>query len=62
MREMLLAIRAIWDCWANGTKLDFRGDFYTHTLMTPFFSPAQQVRQPEDRAGGGRRADDRGGR
>jgi probable F420-dependent oxidoreductase len=39
MREMLLAIRAIWDCWANGTKLDFRGDFYTHTLMTPFFSP-----------------------
>src|ERR1039457_1432286 len=39
MREMLLAIRAIWDCWANGTKLDFRGDFYTHTLMTPFFNP-----------------------
>src|ERR1700677_4120158 len=39
MREMLLAIRAIWDTWANGTKLDFRGDFYTHTLMTPFFSP-----------------------
>src|ERR1022692_908043 len=39
MREMILAIRAIWDCWANGTKLDFRGDFYTHTLMTPFFSP-----------------------
>jgi probable F420-dependent oxidoreductase len=39
MREMLLAIRAIWDCWANGTKLEFRGDFYTHTLMTPFFSP-----------------------
>jgi probable F420-dependent oxidoreductase len=39
MREMLFAIRAIWDCWANGTKLDFRGDFYTHTLMTPFFNP-----------------------
>jgi probable F420-dependent oxidoreductase len=39
MREMLLAIRAIWDSWANGTKLDFRGDFYTHTLMTPFFNP-----------------------
>jgi probable F420-dependent oxidoreductase len=39
MREMLLAIRAIWDCWANGTKLDFRGEFYTHTLMTPFFNP-----------------------
>jgi probable F420-dependent oxidoreductase len=39
MREMILAIRAIWDAWANGTKLDFRGDFYTHTLMTPFFDP-----------------------
>ena len=40
MREMILAVRAIWDCWHNGTKLDFRGDFYTHTLMTPFFTPA----------------------
>ncbi|HZU73968.1 MAG TPA: LLM class F420-dependent oxidoreductase [Acidimicrobiales bacterium] len=39
MRELILAMRAIWDCWNNGTKLDFRGDFYTHTLMTPFFSP-----------------------
>ncbi|CAN5786022.1 LLM class F420-dependent oxidoreductase [soil metagenome] len=39
MREMILAIRAIWDCWDDGTKLDFRGDFYTHTLMTPFFNP-----------------------
>jgi probable F420-dependent oxidoreductase len=39
MREMILAIRAIWDCWDNGTKLDFRGEFYKHTLMTPFFNP-----------------------
>jgi probable F420-dependent oxidoreductase len=39
MREMILAIRAIWDSWNNGSKLDFRGDFYTHTLMTPFFNP-----------------------
>jgi len=39
MREMILAIRAIWDCWNNDTKLDFKGDFYTHTLMTPFFNP-----------------------
>lgn len=36
---MILAIRAIWDCWNNGTKLEFRGEFYTHTLMTPFFNP-----------------------
>jgi probable F420-dependent oxidoreductase len=39
MREMILAIRAIWECWNEGTKLDFRGDFYRHTLMTPFFDP-----------------------
>jgi probable F420-dependent oxidoreductase len=39
MRELITAMRAIWDCWQNGTPLDFRGDFYTHTLMTPFFNP-----------------------
>ncbi|MDO8363536.1 MAG: LLM class F420-dependent oxidoreductase [Actinomycetota bacterium] len=39
MREMILAIRAIWDTWENGTPLAFRGQFYTHTLMTPFFTP-----------------------
>lgn len=39
MREMILAIRAIWDTWNTGAKLDFHGDFYTHTLMTPFFNP-----------------------
>lgn len=39
MREFILAMRAIWACWNDGSKLDFRGDFYTHTLMTPFFNP-----------------------
>jgi probable F420-dependent oxidoreductase len=39
MRELVLAIRAIWRCWNQGEKLDFRGDFYTCTLMTPFFNP-----------------------
>ena len=39
MREMILAIRAIWNTWLTGEKLDFRGEFYTHTLMTPFFTP-----------------------
>jgi probable F420-dependent oxidoreductase len=39
MREFVLAMRAIWDNWLNGTPLDFRGDYYTHTLMTPFFAP-----------------------
>ena len=45
MREFVLAMRAIWSSWNDGTKLDFRGDFYTHTLMTPFFvSPPARVR------------------
>ncbi len=39
MREMVLALRAIWSSWNEGTKLDFRGEFYRHTLMTPFFNP-----------------------
>ncbi len=39
MRELILATRAIWDAWDDGTKLDFRGEFYRHTLMTPFFVP-----------------------
>jgi probable F420-dependent oxidoreductase len=42
MREMVLAIRAIWDCWLDGSRLDFRGEFYTHTLMTPFFAPSAE--------------------
>jgi probable F420-dependent oxidoreductase len=39
MREFVQAIRAIWRAWDNGQRLEFRGTFYTHTLMTPFFSP-----------------------
>jgi probable F420-dependent oxidoreductase len=39
LREFVLAIRAIWRAWETGERLSFRGDFYTHTLMTPFFSP-----------------------
>ncbi len=39
MRELVLAIRAIWDAWQTGGDLDFRGEFYTHTLMTPVFDP-----------------------
>src|SRR5262245_13904198 len=41
MREMILAIRAIWNTWLNGAPLEFRGEFYRHTLMTPFFTPSR---------------------
>ncbi len=40
MREYVLALRAIWAAWNEGATLNFRGEFYRHTLMTPFFSPA----------------------
>lgn len=39
MREMVLAIKAIWKNWAEGGRLDFEGEFYQHTLMTPMFNP-----------------------
>ena len=40
MREYVLALRAIWRCWQTGAKLDFRGEHYKLTLMTPNFTPA----------------------
>jgi probable F420-dependent oxidoreductase len=39
LREQILDIRAFWDCWQNGTKLNFRGEYYKATLMSPFFNP-----------------------
>ena len=39
MREYILAMRAIWATWHEGKPLEFTGKFYTHTLMTPMFTP-----------------------
>ncbi len=39
MREFVQAMRAIFACWETGEKLDFRGEFYGHTLMPPLFNP-----------------------
>lgn len=39
LRDYIGALRAIWQCWQTGSKLDYRGQYYQHTLMTPFFSP-----------------------
>jgi probable F420-dependent oxidoreductase len=39
MREYVNAVKAIWNTWQTGEKLDFRGTYYTHTLMTPEFNP-----------------------
>ena len=39
MRETIIAMRAIWHCWQNGTKLDVQGEFFNLNLMSPFFNP-----------------------
>lgn len=39
MRELVEALRAIFATWQGGERLDFRGEFYRHTLMTPTFNP-----------------------
>ncbi len=39
MKELISAMRAIWDSWYEGKPLNFEGEYYTHTLMTPAFSP-----------------------
>lgn len=39
MRELIGALRAVFAVWESGERLDFRGEFYRHTLMTPTFNP-----------------------
>lgn len=39
MTELVGALRAIFATWSTGERLDFRGEFYRHTLMTPNFTP-----------------------
>ncbi|HTK65158.1 MAG TPA: TIGR03617 family F420-dependent LLM class oxidoreductase [Pseudonocardia sp.] len=38
MREYVTAVRAVWDCWQNGTRLDVRGEHYNLDLMVPLFN------------------------
>ncbi|GAS95014.1 oxidoreductase [Mycolicibacterium canariasense] len=42
MREFVAAVQAIWSCWQHHTRLSFEGEFYTHKLMTPMFTPEPQ--------------------
>ncbi|MGF1598738.1 MAG: TIGR03617 family F420-dependent LLM class oxidoreductase [Acidimicrobiales bacterium] len=46
MREFVLALRAIWATWNDGVPLRFEGEFYTHTLMIPAFSPPPNPHGP----------------
>ena len=49
MREFILAMRAIWANWHDGTPLEFMGKFYTHSLMTPMFTPCLLYTSPSPR-------------
>ena len=39
LREYIQSLHAIWECWQEGTPLNFQGQHYSFTLMTPGFSP-----------------------
>jgi probable F420-dependent oxidoreductase len=39
MREYIQSLHAIWDCWQNGTRLNFEGEFYKFDLMIPYYDP-----------------------
>ena len=39
MAEFVAALQEIWRCWDTGDRLTFDGEFYTHKLMTPMFTP-----------------------
>jgi probable F420-dependent oxidoreductase len=39
LKDYVRALRAIWCCWETGGKLDYQGEHYKLTLMTPDFSP-----------------------
>jgi probable F420-dependent oxidoreductase len=41
MREYVQALHAIWEAWQNGERLEYHGEHYNFSLMTPFFSPGK---------------------
>lgn len=46
MRELVQAIRAIFESWGTGERLRFEGEYYRHTLMTPMFNPGPNPAGP----------------
>lgn len=46
LRDYIMALRAIWATWQNSTPLRYEGDFYTFSLMTPFFDPGP-IKHPD---------------
>lgn len=46
LREQIEVIRSFWDCWQSGTRLNYRGEYYKITLMSPFFQPPPLPQSP----------------
>ncbi|MEH6605006.1 MAG: TIGR03617 family F420-dependent LLM class oxidoreductase [Pseudomonadales bacterium] len=38
MKELIQATKAFFDCFQNGSELNFQGKYYQHSLMTPMFN------------------------
>ena len=57
LREQIQVMRALWDCWQNGTKLNFRGEYYKITLMSPFFNPGHLPHPSPSPSGRGERGE-----
>ncbi len=45
LRDLVLAMRAVWQAWQTGERLNYRGEYFKLTLMTPFFNPGP-IAQP----------------
>lgn len=45
LRDLVLAMRAVWRTWQTGERLNYRGEYFKLTLMTPFFNPGP-IAQP----------------
>ena len=39
MKDYIKALHAIWDCWQDGTRLNYQGEYYKHDLMIPYYNP-----------------------
>src|SRR5512139_2806528 len=39
LREQIEVLRAFWNCWNTGERLNYRGEYYRVSLMSPFFNP-----------------------
>jgi len=46
LREQIDVLRAVWRCWQENQPLNFRGEYYQLSLMTPFFNPGP-ISHPE---------------